>query len=75
MITLQEYISALQKIDRKYWDMPLIYATDDEGNSYQKVNNFPGLVEVENPNEYYLELVWGEDGETLGTNFNAIIIN
>lgn len=75
MITLRNYINSLQKIDPKYWDLPVIYTRDDEGNSYHKVNSHPDLVEVENLDEYYLEMVWEEDGEIMGTNFNAVIIN
>ena len=77
-MTLKEYaddINNLLKDNPEFADFPVIYSADDEGNSYQNVNYTPSPVEVEDPLSYYHELVWEEDGETEGQNFNAIIIN
>ena len=40
-MTLNEYIKQLQKLAKQYPDAVLIYASDDEGNSFYTVNNSP----------------------------------
>ena len=74
-MTLREYIKKLQKVDPKYLDLPIIYASDDEGNSFHPVYNDPTLVEVDDPSAHYVEIVWDEETNLEGQNFNAIIIN
>ena len=41
---LTEYITQLQRIKDEYGDLELIYAKDDEGNGYNKVNYLPTRV-------------------------------
>ena len=41
---LTEYIAQLQRIKDEYGDLELIYAKDDEGNGYNKVNYLPTRV-------------------------------
>jgi hypothetical protein len=77
-MTLQEYIESLQRLienNPEYVNMPLIYSKDDEGNDYHHVNYSPSPAQVEDLEEYYLELVWDEEGENPGTDFNCIMIN
>lgn len=74
-MTLREYIINLQKIDPKYLDLPVIYASDDEGNSFHPVHNDPALIEVDDPLAHYVEMIWDEETSQEGQNFNAIIIN
>ena len=40
-MTLNEYIEQLQKLAKQYPDAVLIYASDDEGNSFDIVSNTP----------------------------------
>ena len=74
-MTLREYIINLQNLDPKYLDLSIIYASDDEGNSFHPVHNDPTLVEVDDPLAHYVEMVWDEETGQEGQNFNAIIIN
>ena len=41
---LEEYIKQLQQIQATYGNLELIYAKDDEGNGYNKVNYLPERV-------------------------------
>jgi hypothetical protein len=47
MITVNELITALQELkDKGYGELPIIYASDDEGNSYSVIiyaNNTPSF--------------------------------
>lgn len=58
MYTLKDLkieIEKLLKTHPEYSNLPLVYASDDEGNSYQKVHNKPLAIEMENIKDYYLE--------------------
>lgn len=66
---LSEYIKYLVELEKQgYGEFPIIYSSDDEGNSYQKVYSEPQLFSVENIEDYYLE--YTEDSD-----FNCVIIN
>ena len=74
MITVKDLVTQLAKMvnsDPKYGQLPVIYATDDEGNSYHHVQNIPGLATVEDLDERYLEI--SEDSNM--DNANCVIIN
>jgi hypothetical protein len=55
--------------------MPIIYSHDDEGNTYQKVVNLPGLFQAEDPNDFYLEPAMDDDWNESFDNPNCVIIN
>lgn len=38
---LKDYIQSLQKLEKKYPNAIVIYSTDDEGNSFNKVTYTP----------------------------------
>ena len=79
MILLKDYIKQLIKIKNQhpsFGNLPVVYASDDEGNSYQKVSQEPGLFAVEDIAERNLEaLINGEDVGTEVEDFNCVIIN
>lgn len=37
VIKLREYIQRLQELEKKVGDVPVVYASDEEGNQYRKV--------------------------------------
>jgi hypothetical protein len=79
-MTFREYLKSLRELARDYpekLDCPVIYSHDDEGNEYQKVNQFPALVQIENINEdRFLELTgFHNDTNITFKDCNAIIIN
>ena len=45
-LKLNEYIEILKARQKKYGNLPLIYATDDEGNSYGQVFFHPTPMRV-----------------------------
>ena len=78
MITVNKLIEKLQELkDKGYGELPCIYSSDDEGNSYQKVNNEPSEYLVENIDEYQLETAFEYDDQENIIDFepNCIIIN
>lgn len=71
-MTLREYIKHLNIFVQEYpeaLDMTVIYAADDEGNAFQKVENTLSFADVDDFSVRNLELNDGDEG------FNAIIIN
>lgn len=75
-MNLSDYIKQLQKLEKEYGDLPVIYASDDEGNNYHKVEGTAGSpCQVENIDDYYLERVYFEDDEEDTIGYNAVIIN
>ena len=58
-------------------ELPCIYSSDDEGNSYQKVYNEPSEYLVEDIEEYQLETAFEYDEQDNVIDFepNCIIIN
>jgi hypothetical protein len=78
MITLNQYIEKLQELQKNgYGELIVIASSDDEGNSYQKVNNLPDVFRVEDIEEYYLEsdFEYDENDELMYFEPNCIIIN
>ena len=75
-MTLNQYIAGLIAFRNKNpqcGEMPVAYASDDEGNSYHLVHSGPTPVEMEDTTTHYLEVVLPEKGET--PQDNCIIIN
>lgn len=76
---LKEYLKKIQeavKENPSILEMEVIYSADDEGNAYQKVHNEPTPCQIEDINEYFLEMVGFEDDEEIATeDCNAICIN
>ena len=63
MKTVNDMLEVLLDLKEKgYGNLPLIYSTDDEGNSYHKIYHKPRLALVEDLDEYDLEMVYMEDG-------------
>jgi cobalamin biosynthesis Co2+ chelatase CbiK len=78
MITVNQYIERLQKLkDAGYGELIVITSSDDEGNSYQKVNKLPDTFRVEDISEYYLEadFEYGENDELTDFEPNCVIVN
>lgn len=76
-MNLSDYIKQLQKLEKEYGDLPVIYASDDEGNNYHKVEGSTAgsPCQVEDIDDYYLERVYFEDDEEDTIGYNAVIIN
>lgn len=79
VITVNQIIKDLQdlvKEDARNGELPLIYSIDPEGNGYNKVFQNPCLVQVEDINQYNLEIVGFIGEETINEkDCNAVIIN
>ena len=79
---VKDYLNHLNKIIKEnpqIKEYELIYSIDDEGNEYNKVNNLPAIVQVENIEENrFLEIVgFYENGceDINKKDCNALIIN
>jgi hypothetical protein len=72
-MNLKEYLKELNKLialHPEVADYEVIYAHDDEGNEFQKVNCIPALIPINNiKDNRYLEI------QEEGQEFNAICIN
>ena len=78
MITVNKLIEKLQELKNKgYGELPCIYSSDDEGNSYQKVYNEPSEFLVDDIEEYQLESAfeYDEQDDVIDFEPNCIIIN
>ncbi len=78
MVTVNKLIEKLQELkDKGYGELPCIYSSDDEGNSYKKVFHKPSEYLVEDINEYHLEpaFQYNSDDEIIDFEPNCIIIN
>lgn len=78
MKTLNQLIEELQELKKKgYGELPVIYSSDSEGNSYEKVYASPSEFLVEDINEYMLEpgFLFDENDNILPFTPNCIIIN
>lgn len=75
----KDYLQYINNIAEKHpesLEYEVIYSHDDEGNEYQKVNNYPDFLEIDNiEDDRFLEIIYEEDDETKSKNFNSIIIN
>jgi len=72
-MNLKEYLKELNKLIALHpeaMNYEVIYAHDDEGNEFQKVNCAPMLMLIDNiEDDRYLEI------QEVGEGFNAICIN
>jgi hypothetical protein len=60
MRTLKDLKADIEKIEREnpeWMNLPLIYAKDEEGNDYHKIECDLTPMQMDDMNEYYLELV------------------
>lgn len=74
MQTVNDMLEVLLDLKEKgYGNLPLIYSTDDEGNSYHKIYHKPSLSLVEDLDEWDLEIVYMEDDEEFEP--NCVTIN
>ena len=72
----KEYLDSINELAKQHpelLDAEAIYSHDDEGNHYQPVGNCPVIAEVENPTEYYVEMI--AIGDKNVTKANCVIIN
>lgn len=75
MITVNQLIEELIKLRNDgYGELPIIYATDDEGNNYHKVNYKPTTFLVHNLEARSLDPILQEDNEEK-IKPNCVIIN
>ena len=73
-VTVRELVEDLTKMmeqNGEIADFPLVFSSDEEGNSFQKITNFPGLAKARSLNERYLEMLPFEEEQEP----NCIIIN
>lgn len=82
MISLNAYIGFLQSIveeNKEMGEMPVAYSIDDEGNGFKMINSQPVPCQIDDINEYNLEMVGyyngDDDDEISKENVNCIIIN
>ena len=68
---LKQYSANIVKLAVKYPDLELVYATDDEGNGYCKVNFDPGTLGNFQDGEFLSE----DDFEDSGLEVNSICVN
>jgi len=78
-MTLNQYIDNLQAIvaqNNLNGELEVVYAIDEEGNGYKKVEYEPSKCQIENLREYFLELVGFQGDESIAEeDCNAICIN
>ena len=78
MKTLNQLIKELQELKKKgYGELPVIYSSDSEGNSYEKVYASPSEFLVEDINEWQLNpaIEFDENDNVLPFIPNCVIIN
>jgi hypothetical protein len=78
MVTLRKFLVQIDKLTKEFpkaLDLPLIYSSDDKGNSYKDVNHIPSLFTVEDINDRKMDMKWNEDETEMDKNYNCIIIN
>lgn len=73
---LKNNIDELLRYHPDWENLPIIYSGDEEGNEYTKVNNDLCPTQVENINDYYLEIVgFLDDNDIDEKDINCICIN
>lgn len=72
---LSKYIELLQRTLDGEGDLEVVYATDEEGNSFHKVNYAGALYYFENLEDYYLEQVDVEELDEYPDAVKAFCIN
>lgn len=79
--TVQDLINNLQELIRinpECKDFPIIYSSDDEGNSYSKIWYEPNFTQVEDLEERDLEVIghYSENNDNIALeDCNCVIIN
>jgi len=70
-MTLSKYIKELQKLEKKYGKLPVIYSIDPEGNGFYIMEKISG------PAYYFPEGMWEVRGEgvDLEEPTNSVCIN
>lgn len=58
---LSQYIAELQSFLKDHGDLNCFYASDDEGNSYQRVSYTGSLLYTNDPDGYNAEMYCEED--------------
>lgn len=77
MITLNQWLNSIQEMIKKnpkIGNYPLIYSIDDEGNEYHKVISAPTLLQVDDINQWSLDVA-GFPDEVREEDCNVICIN
>jgi hypothetical protein len=72
---LRNNIDEILKKNPEYENLPLIYSSDEEGNSFKLLYNDLTPMQVEDNTQYYLELVYDDEDEILEDDINCICIN
>lgn len=79
LLELKNSVESLLEQNPEFANLPCIYSTDDEGNEYNMVNNFPTAAYIKNPQaNRFLDMVgyWDEvGGDIKKEDINCIIIN
>jgi hypothetical protein len=76
----KEYLKAINELAQEYpesLNMKVIYSHDDEGNEYQKINNYPCLIQIQDLTQNrFLEVIKFQGQESINIkDYNAILIN
>lgn len=72
---LDKYIEVLLQLQKEHGNLDVVYSSDEEGNSFHKVEYDPSLGIAEDLNEYFIEIIHPDDAEEYGLSPNCIIIN
>lgn len=67
---VSQLIKDLQELKEKFGDLDVIYAKDDEGNSYNFINHHPSVGEF-----YSKDKEFNQIDEGIEIKFNAICVN
>lgn len=72
---LSKYVEHLQGVLKNEGDLECVYATDEEGNGFHKVNYAGAIYYFENLEDYYLEQVDVEELDEYPDALKAFCIN
>lgn len=73
---LKNDIDKLLKAHPEYAKLPIIYSSDDEGNSYHGVYNTLTPMQADDPDEHYVDIVGSKGDEDISDkDINVICIN
>jgi hypothetical protein len=65
-MNLKEFVSQLQKVienDPISADMEVIYSSDEEGNSFQKIYSLGGFMKIVDLEERYLDMDYDDEDD------------
>ena len=75
-MTLDEHIEELQALRKEHGNLPLISASDPEGNSYREVDNSPGVCHFDSEDAcVYWNKEEADECEVEGFKINAVCVN